>query len=186
MYVHLLVSEESAEKIFALARKRRTKGAELGNNLWDHFTQYSQVYVQALDCTMEMERRSVDPQLFSLHFRQYLAEVPPELAKMKIGIVGVELHRFHSAPTAAVAGFYRCSTWTEEDITATVERVFPTQHEYGKKPEPLYAQNIEVKGPTLKSVLDFNSALSQGGTNEYLMEPWEALPEGVVAGPVES
>ena len=176
MYVHLLVTPESADKLYPYAtemaatvgsKRVRASGVVVGTDLMDHFNQYSQAYLHRLDCSMELERRSG---LFSLRYREYLPEVPAELVKMGIKIVGAELIRSQSAPTKARAGFYR---WPQRNATATVERVFPTQHDQYKKPIPLYAQNIHIQGMSLKDVQEFNSKLAQGHFNRFLVAAWE-------------
>jgi len=176
MYTHLLIPPESAEKLYPLSlegvaviggRRVRDAGRVVGASLADHFDQYTQTYVRRLGCTMEFERRT---ELFSLRYREYLAEVPAELIEMGIEIVGAEIHRFQSAPTRARAGYY---VWPQRQATATVERVFPTQYDNYRAPVPLYAQNIDVKAKTLRDAQGFNSKLSQGHFNRFLVDAWE-------------
>lgn len=176
MYTHLPINRKWASVLYPWAiegaaqlgdTKLRDYGVIMGVNLDDHFARYGQAFIRRLGCAMEFERTT---SLFSLRFRKYLPEVPQALQCMGIEIVGAEIVRFQSAPTRARAGFYH---WTPRNATATVERVFPTQHDQYKKPIPLYAQNIHVRAQSLKDAQEFNSKLSQGHFNRFLVDPWE-------------
>ena len=171
MYTHLHVSTTDADKLFtAFARKPLGPGefgAVTEATLALHFAQYSQTYLDKLGATLEEDRSTG---LFVLKFREYLAHLPQELFDMKIEVVKAEIVRFNSAPTRARAGYYENK---KVGFTAVVERVFPTKHDQYKKPIQLYVQNITVSGPSLSAVQDFNTKVSTGSYNRFLVNAFE-------------
>jgi hypothetical protein len=176
VYTHLVVAKESAEKLYPMVlegaayigeRQIREAGDVVGETLDSHFHEYGIAYLKRPGCSMELDSSTG---MYVLKFRDYLPEVPQMLMELQIEIVGAEIVRFQSAPTKARAGFYH---WRGHEATATVERVFPTQNDQYKKPAPVYAQNITVKASSLAEVIEFNSKLSQGHFNRFLVDAWE-------------
>ncbi len=171
MYTHLYVSKLGAEELFkAFARKPLKTGEAgpvTGATFQAHFSQYGATYLAKLPAGLEPV---YSEDLFVLKFREYLAHMPLELVDMSIEVLKAEIVRFNSAPTKARAGYYENP---KIGFRATVERVFPKQRDKYKKPAPLYAQNITVSGPSLAVVQEFNSKLSMGAWNRFLVNAFE-------------
>lgn len=171
MYTHLYVSHEDADRLFIAFAPKPLGPGECGAvteaTLDEHFSKYGQTYLAKFDATLEQDRVNAR---YVLKFRQYLAHPPRELVDIQITVIQAEIVRFNSAPTKAKAGYYENPA---NGFSATVERVFPTQHDQYKKPIPLYAQNITVCGPTLEAVQDFNTRLSAGWWKRFLVNAFE-------------
>lgn len=171
MYTRLFVTHDDAEKLFINFGRKPLEDGESGvetlATLDEHFNVYLQSYLDTLGATLEIDRREG---LFVLNFDRYLAHVPPEIKVSGVSVVRAEIKRFNSAPTKARAGYYEDST---TGFSATVERTFPAQHDHYRKSVPLYAQNIVVAGPSLTDAQEFNSKLSCGFFNRFLVNAFE-------------
>lgn len=170
MYTHVFVSPEDAKLLFIAFARRPLRPGEVGvvtgATLEEHFAECSQTYLAKLAAMLE-QVRSED--LFVLKFDRYLPHLPVELLDMGIVPAKVEIVRFNSAPTSARAGYYEVSS---EGLTATVERIVPTQHDRSK-PAGVYAQNIRVSGPSLEAVQEFHSKLCEGLHARALVNAFE-------------
>lgn len=173
MYTHVYVSHKDAERLFATFAPKPPGPGEWGvvtePTLEKHFARFSQTYLDKLAALLE-DVRSKD--LFVLKFNDYLPYLPTELVDMEIEPVKVEIVRMNSAPTKARAGYYEVPS---KGLTASVERVFPTQYTNNgpRKMAPLYVQNIRVSGPSLKAAQEFNSKLSMGFYARSLVNAFE-------------
>lgn len=170
MFTHLYVSEADAKRLFeAFAPKPLAPGqfgAMTEATFERHFELYSSTHLGKLGASLDSE----EPEgCYALKFREYVAHMPRELVDMGIELLRAEILRYHSAPTKARAGYYEDPA---SGFTATVERFFPTQA-VSNNPVPLYAQNIRVSGPSLKAAQEFNSKLSSGSFNRFLVNAFE-------------
>ena len=161
----LLLSKESAAQLFPLTPQASWHSHET-------FTTYFNKYMGGaalhfLGCQL-LPSHLDGP--FVLQFDHYLAEVPAQLAKLGITPIGAKLTRINTAPTRARAGFYRSA---KQRATATVERTFPVHQQQERKLPPLYVQNIVVTADTLANAAAFNTLVSLGQANRFLVHAWE-------------
>ncbi len=167
MYTHLYVSYTDAERLFKKFGRKPLGPGESGcvtrSTLDEHFSEFGMTYIDRLDASLEPDRTD---DTFVLKFSKYLPHVPRELVEMGIKVLRVEMVRYNSAPTSARAGYYESLT----GFTATVENVVSTQN--GKR-VGAYAQNITLTGPSLMAAQQFNSQLSEGGSNHLLVNAFE-------------
>ena len=166
MFVHLYVGAADAQKLFEENGKDPSHALR-GDSFLEHFNVYVECNLRRFGAILHIDRPSG---LFVLKFRDYLAHLPQDFIDMEITIVKVEIVRFNSAPTSARAGYYENP---KSGFTALIERVFPTQHDQYKKPVPLYAQNITVSGPSLDAAQEFNTKVSTGSYNRFLVNAFE-------------
>lgn len=171
MDTNLFISRDDAEKLFTSFARKPLKDGECGfvtlATLDEHFSEYSQTYLDAIGAQLEIVYQKG---LFVLRFDDYLAHIPRKLNEIDVSIAQAEIKRLNSAPTKARAGYYED---TVTGFAATVERTFPIQHIYYRKQAPLYAQNITVVGPSLAKAQEFNSKLSCGFFNRFLVDAFE-------------
>ena len=160
MYTHLYVSKADAEKLFAKLERK-----PLGFDA--HFRLTTSTYLVMLGATLEI---APPKGLFVLKFGGYLAHLPQALVDMKIEIIEAEIVRINSEPTRARPGYYESP---EDGITATVERVITTTLYGNTLFAPSCADNMTVCGPSLSSVQTFNSELSTGDCDRFLVHGFE-------------
>ena len=175
MYTHLHVTRNDARRLFAeFASKPGGNGWVTRGTLDAHFAEFGQTYLGKLGAQLEEDRRTGN---FVLKFDRYLGHLPQEITDMGIVLVRAEIVRMKSAPIQARAGFYEAPNL---GFTATVERVFPAEcaHYAGGTIRRggramLYAQNIWVSGPSLEAAQEFNTKLSTGSCNRFLVNAFE-------------
>ena len=171
MFTHLFTPNEDAALIFDILGRKPLRPGQAGAvteaTFGRHFDLYSQTYIDSIDAILEVDNAG---NRFALKFRRYLAHVPQPLIDLRVRIIGAEIVRFNSAPTKARAGYYE----NEKDgFTATVERSYPAPHDLPKVPVLSYVQNITVGGPNLAAVREFNTKLSTGAYNRFLVDAFE-------------
>jgi hypothetical protein len=166
MRTDLLLSRETAGQLFPLSHQ-----ATHGHS-HETFTTYFNKYcggvrLTSLGCVLEPS--ALDDRFF-LWYDHYLAEVPSQLTERGIVPIGAKLTRTNNAPTRARAGFYRSD---KHHATASVERVFPRCQDSAQKLPPLFVQNITVTASTLAAANAFNTLVSTGSANRFLVNAWE-------------
>jgi hypothetical protein len=170
VYTHLHVSRSDARKLFRAYAPKPLKPGQSGvvtmSTLDKHFAEYGETHLAKIGAKLVEDKAAGT---FVLKFGHVLTAVPDEMAKKGVKVVKAQIVRMNNAPTRARAGIYFDS---RTSMFATVERVAPTDHASGR-PIPVFAQNIFVSGPTLLEVLAFNSKLSQGFSNRFMMFPFE-------------
>lgn len=171
MFTHLFITHDDAETLFIAYGRRPLKEGESGavtlDTLDEHFAQFSQTYIDRLGAQLELDHTSGH---FILKFREYLADLPIELYGLDIDPVRAEIRRLNNAPVKAKAGYYEDE---KSGFSATIERVFPQGHGHFPNMSPAYVQNITVSGPTLRLVQEFNTKLSIGSYNRFLVNAFE-------------
>lgn len=171
MYTHLYINRENAEKLFKEFARKPLGPGENGlvtrATLGEHFTEFTQTPLAKLGTALESEPSRGR---FVLKFDRYLPSMPRELVELGVEPVEVSIVRFNSAPIKARAGYYADP---KSGFTATVDRICPRQILNGSCTTPLYAMNIFVSGPTLEAAQEFNSQLSGGSYNRFLVNAFE-------------
>lgn len=187
MYTHIYVTPDDAERLYDLLSDSSltTRGFSYSrkSTFQDHFIGQMTARLPALEMTVQAVR---DGQIFKLVYKDYLPKMPDGIIDLGITPVKAEIVRMANAPTRARAGYYANESL---GLVATVENVFPASenlhgdhrlvaqahHDTNKRTTTLryYAQNIRVSGPTLEAAQEFNSSLSQGFFNRFLVHPFE-------------
>jgi hypothetical protein len=171
MYTHLYINHENAEKLFKKFAPKPLKSGQSGlvtmATFGEHFAKYSQTPLVKLGTALESEPSRGR---FVLKFDRYLPSMPQELVELGVEFIEVSIVRFNSAPIKARAGYYADP---KSGFTATVDRICPRQILNGSCTTPLYAMNIFVSGPTLEAAQEFNTKLSGGSYNRFLVNAFE-------------
>ena len=171
MFTHLYVTRDDAGNLFKEFASKPLSEGQSGvvtrATLDAHFAEFGETYLRELGAALAAVPSEG---LFVLKFGKYLAHLPQEFARLEVLVVRAEILRMNSALTQARAGYYED---TESGLIATVERVFPTTQRQDKGLTPLYVQNIMVSGPSLSRVQDFNTGLSCGHYEHFLVNAFE-------------
>lgn len=172
MYTHLIIGPEDANYLFNefSAQATRTHQYPEGiseDSFSEYFARYTQTYLDRIGCHLQVDRTTGN---YKLLFREFLPRIPQLLDGLGVTIIGVEIVRFHSLPTKALAGYYK---WPAKRgvATATVENVVPhaTDSQFKAVYKPIGAQNITIKAANLAEAIHFNTKLGMGHFNRFLV-----------------